>query len=82
MTPRFFLTFFAIFFVMVFAEWYRYLRGFDTSIWTTSNWMLLIGVLVAEAIAAAIMAAAVDHALPAAGNRAPIGKPAKRRRRR
>ena len=71
MTPRFVLLFFMIFALVLFGEWYQYLRGFNTGMWTLSNWMTLAFVIVAEAVAVAIITVTVDRALPAAGNRAP-----------
>ncbi len=70
MTPRFIVLFVVFFLLVVFAEWFQFLRGFDTSIWTFGNWLLLIFVLLAEAAAIGIITLTVDKALPAAGNRA------------
>ncbi len=80
MTPRFVFLFAGLFSVLVFFEWYHYLRGFDYSMWTSSNWFTLLFVLVAEAFAIGIITMAVDRALPAIGGRAPT-KTAKHRRR-
>ena len=79
-TPRLILTFFIIYFLLVFGEWFEFFHGFDTSLWTATNWLTMIGVLVAEAFAAAIMAVAVDKALPASGNRAPVRESKQQRR--
>ncbi len=70
MTPRFLGLFVAIFAVVLFGEWYQFLRGFDTSVWTFSSWLLLAFVILAEAAAVAIITLTVDRALPASGNRA------------
>lgn len=70
MTPRFLFLFILLFGLMLFGEWFEYLRGFNTSTWPASNWFLLIFVILAEAAAAAIITRTVDRALPAAGNRA------------
>ena len=70
MTPRFVVLFLVVFAVVVFGEWYQFLRGFNTSIWTFGNWLTLVFVLLAEAIAVGIITVTVDRALPAAGNRA------------
>ncbi len=71
MTPRFALMFVVLYGAIVGAEWYQYLSGFDTSRWGLKDWLLLLFVLLAEAGAVATITYAVDHALPAAGNRAP-----------
>ena len=71
MTPRLVLLFFLIFAVVLFGEWYQFLRGFNTSMWTAGNWMMLAFVIAAEAAAVAIITVTVDRALPATGNRAP-----------
>ena len=70
MTPRFVILFVVIYGAVVFAEWFQFLHGFDTHIWTFGNWMLLLFVLVAEAAAVGIITRTVDNALPASGNRA------------
>ena len=80
MTPRFLVFFVILFSVMVFGEWFQFFRGFDTHLWTFSNWIMLLFVLVAEAVAVGIITMTVDKALPAAGNRAPT-KDAKQARR-
>ncbi len=62
------------------GEWWYFFRGFDFSKEPASNVIILVCVLVAEAGAAAIIAAAVDRALPAIGGRAvPRTKKATRR---
>ncbi len=81
MTPRFIGLFLVIYAAVVFGEWYQFLRGFNTSVWTTSNWLTLVFVLVAEAAAVAIITVTVDRSLPATGNRA-IPKEVKQPRRR
>jgi hypothetical protein len=78
-TPRFLLTFLGIYGVMLFAEWFRFVRGFNTQLWNGSSWLLMVGVLVAEAVAAAVMAAAVDRALPSTGYRPAVRKSRRRR---
>ena len=70
MTPRFIVLFVTVYLVVVFAEWFQFLRGFNTGIWTFGNWMLLLFVMLAEAAAIAVITMTVDKALPAAGNRA------------
>lgn len=54
---------------MLFVEWYRF-GGADTSQWPTSNWIMLLFVILGEAFASAVIAVAVDRALPAVGGRA------------
>ena len=71
MTPRFFFIFAVLFLITVFGEWFAFLKGFNFSYWTFSNWMLGIFALLIEAGAIAIITAAIDKALPASGNRAP-----------
>ncbi len=80
MTPRLLVIFVVLYGALLFGEWYGFLKGFDTSAWTFSNWLMLVFVLVAEAGAVAIITAAVDKALPVMGNRAPM-KDAKQKRR-
>lgn len=70
MTPRFVLMFVVIYCAVILAEWYRFLSGFDYSRWAAKDWMTMVFVLVAEAVAIAIISFAVDKALPAMGNRA------------
>lgn len=79
-TPRLVFIVVVIFLLMVVGEWFEFLRGFDTSMWTVWNWLMLVGVLLAEAIAAAIMAVAVDRALPSSGSRAPVRESKQQRR--
>jgi hypothetical protein len=67
---RGFFVFILIFALIVGGEWWFFFQGFDFGKETSSNLIILIGVLVAEAVAAAIIAAAVDRALPAVGGRA------------
>ncbi len=70
MTPRFIILFVSVYLLVVFAEWFQFLRGFNTSVWTFGNWMTLLFVLVAEAAAVGIITLTVDKTLPASGNRA------------
>ena len=69
MTPRFLVLFVLIFVVVLFGEWFQFLRGFNTSVWTVWNWLMLLFVILAEGAAVAIITLTVDRALPAAGNR-------------
>ena len=80
MTPRQVAIFVVLYGFLVFGEWFTYLKGFDTSQWTFSNWLTLVFVLVAEAGAVAIITAAVDRALPASGNRPPTKMSTSKRR--
>jgi predicted cation transporter len=72
-------------FIMIYAlilggEWWTFLRHFVVSKAPEANVLILIGVMVAEAIAAAVIAAAVDRALPVIGGRAvPQSKKSSRR---
>jgi hypothetical protein len=79
-TIRGFFVFLLVLALMLGAEWWYFLRGYDFSGMAGSNRLLLIGVGLAEALAAAIIAAAVDRALPAIGGRAvPRSKKSSRR---
>ncbi len=69
MTPRAVGIFSLIFAAVLFAEWFQYLRGFDTSAWPASNWALLAFVILAEAAAVAIITRTVDRSLPDTGGR-------------
>lgn len=64
MTPRTVLIFIALFAVVLFGEWFQYLRGFDTSRWPASNWLLFLFILLAEAGALLVIAATIERALP------------------
>jgi hypothetical protein len=80
LTPRFGILFTGLFTILLVGEWYRFFRGFDTSLWDTSNWFILLFAILAEAFAVAVITRAVDHALPAAGGRAPTKTSRNRRR--
>jgi hypothetical protein len=80
LTPRFALLFVVLYTLMVFGEWFQYFHGFDVSLWTFSNWVMLVFVLLAEAAAVAIITLTIDRALPTVGNRIPA-KNAKQSRR-
>ncbi len=69
MTPRAVGIFFLIFAVVLFAEWFEFLRGFDTSSWPASNWVIMAFVIVAEAVAVGIVTRTVDRSLPDTGGR-------------
>ncbi len=69
MTPRAVGIFVLLFAVVLFAEWFEFLRGFDTGSWPTSNWIILAFVLVAEGAAVAIVTRTVDRSLPDTGGR-------------
>jgi hypothetical protein len=77
---RLVLIFLGIYALIVFAEWFRYLRGFDTSVWNSSNWWTLFFVLVLEVAASAMVAFAINKALPVPGGRAPASRSGRRRR--
>ena len=62
--------FLLIFALIVGGEWWFFLQGLDLGKEPAANIVILICVLAAEAGAAAIIAAAVDRALPAIGGRA------------
>ncbi len=70
MTPRFLVLFVLIFAAVLFGEWFQFLRGFNTSVWTLGHWLSLVFVIVAEGAAVAIITVTVDRALPSPGNRA------------
>jgi hypothetical protein len=79
-TIRGFFVFLLVLALMLGPEWWYLLRGYNFSGMAGSNLLLLIGVVLAEALAAAIIAAAVDRALPAVGGRAvPRSKKSSRR---
>lgn len=80
MTPRFGIIFVFILAILVFGEWFHFFRGFDTTTWEFSNWLILIFALLGQAIAVAIITKAVDHALPAPGGRAPTKTSRNKRR--
>ena len=69
MTPRFLVIFLAVFAALLFAEWFQFLRGFDTSSWPASNWLLFAFVILAEGVAVAIITRTVDRSLPDSGGR-------------
>ncbi len=60
LTPRAVGIFALIFAVVLFAEWFEFLRGFDTGAWPASNWVLLAFVIITRT---------VDRSLPDTGSR-------------
>jgi hypothetical protein len=80
LTPRFGIIFSLVLAVIVLGEWLHFFRGFDTTVWSFSNWLILTFALLGQALAVGIIIKAVDHALPAPGGRAPT-KTSKSKRR-
>jgi hypothetical protein len=70
MSVRGIFVFIVIFALILGGEWWFFFQGFDFSKEPGANRVILICVALAEAVAAAIIAAAVDRALPAIGGRA------------
>lgn len=70
MTPRTVLIFVVLLAAVLFGEWFQFFRGFDTSQWPASNWVLFVFVILAEAAAIAVIAATVERSLPT-GNQPP-----------
>jgi predicted cation transporter len=80
MSIRGIFVFIVVYALILGGEWWKFMRHFVLSKTPESNVMILIGVLIAEALAAAVIAAAVDRALPAIGGRAvPRSKKSSRR---
>ncbi len=78
MTPRTVLIFLALLAAVLFGEWFQFFRGFDTSLWPASNWLLFVFILLAEAGALLVIAATIERALPT-GARPPQDAPKVRR---
>ena len=70
MSVRGIFVFFVIFALILGGEWWMFLQHFVVSKLPGSKIVILALVAFAEAVAAAIIAAAVDRALPAIGGRA------------
>lgn len=73
MTPRAVGIFALLFAVILFVEWFEFMRGLDVSSWPISKWFILAFIIIAESFAVAIVTRTVDRSLPDTGGRVAKG---------